>query len=120
MPPGYLLVLDKVFVITSFLASLAWVVQYSREGGWSNPLGHTILLKSSIICALCLIGMADLGQSSKRDIHCRSPQRMWVNVPWIEPQKAPREARRSASESRAAAPKSRRFISALYSAIVRT
>src|SRR5580692_7380976 len=69
--------------------------------------------KSSISAALCLIATSGLGQLSKRDIHCRSPHKRWFRVPWIEPQKAPRGCRRSASERRAAAPYSRRFISAL-------
>src|SRR5271163_2131122 len=58
--------------------------------------------KSSIIRALSLIGVVGFGQLSKRDIHCRSPHRMWLRVPWIEPQNAPlgiREPRRGAVES---------------------
>jgi hypothetical protein len=60
--------------------------------------------KSSIMPALCLIGVVGFGQLSKRDIHCWSPHRRWVRVPWIEPQNASRDNCRSASESRAAAP----------------
>src|SRR4051812_3741910 len=52
------------------------------------------------------------------NIHIWSPQSRWQSVPWIDPQNAPCCCRRSSSLRRCAVAKVRRFISALYCAII--
>jgi hypothetical protein len=60
--------------------------------------------KASMMRSLSAIGTDEPSPKPKRFSHTRSPQSRWFSVPWIERQKAPPSARRSASESLSAAP----------------
>lgn len=56
MGPEYVL-LARIFLCTSLLASLAWTADYSRTGAWRNVVGRNLLTKTVIICALLTISL---------------------------------------------------------------
>lgn len=53
--PGYLAGLDKVFVVTSLIGCLAWLLEYTRNAGWRNAMGRTLLTKTSLLAGLLLL-----------------------------------------------------------------
>jgi threonine/homoserine/homoserine lactone efflux protein len=52
------MLLSKVFLGTSLAGMIAWVIDYSLQHGWSNPLGRTLLVKTVIL--LALLGLSAL------------------------------------------------------------
>lgn len=50
------ILLLRLFEATSLGASLAWIVDYTRQRGWHNIVGRNLLTKTVIITLLLLIG----------------------------------------------------------------
>ena len=50
--PGYLITLDKIFVLTSLAGCLAWIWEYTADRGWRNQMGRTLLVKTSLLSGL--------------------------------------------------------------------
>lgn len=56
-PPVLIIILLRIFMSTSLLCSLAWIVDYSRQRGWHNIVGRNLLTKTVIITVLLMIGL---------------------------------------------------------------
>lgn len=50
--PGILVVLDKIFVLTSLAGCVAWILEYTVNRGWRNSMGRTLLAKTSLLAGL--------------------------------------------------------------------
>lgn len=60
VPPEALVLLDKVFVLTSLAGCLAWIWEYTRGQGWRNEVGRTLLAKTSLLAALLALSALSL------------------------------------------------------------
>lgn len=58
--PAALVILDKVFVLTSLAGCLAWIAEYTRSRGWRNEIGRTLLVKTSLLAALLALSALNL------------------------------------------------------------
>jgi hypothetical protein len=58
MPSPLLMLFSKIFLGTALAGMIAWVVDYSLQHGWQNPLGRTLLVKTVIL--LALLGLSAL------------------------------------------------------------
>lgn len=70
--PGVLVLLDKVFVLTSLASCLAWIVEYTLNRGWRNSLGRTLLTKTALLAGL--LGLSALSAF----FHLNRTTSLWV------------------------------------------
>lgn len=58
--PGVLIVLDKIFVLTSLGGCLSWIGEYTWNSGWRNVIGRTLLAKTSLLAGLLALTAVSL------------------------------------------------------------
>lgn len=60
VPPHILILLDRVAVLIALAGCLAWIWEYTVNQGWRNPMGRTLLSKTSLLTGLLALSAVSL------------------------------------------------------------